>query len=201
MRHVKIQGIARAIYSESLTMLMPQKIFAGRSRSTSLDTLFSEIENRKKCEEHYYSPGRSVCGFTLPSWQRDLVWTHEQSVRFIESAWLGLHLGEWISTEHDWDESNRPLALSGMLIDGQQRFHALESYWNNKFSVFGHKWADLGDIEKKRFLRRPFTSTEVEISNEASMRQLYDRMNFGGTAHLESERAVPLVVHTRLKNF
>lgn len=181
-------------------MLMPEKIFHGSARSTSLDTLFMEIQKRKQCEEHYYAPGRSVCGFTLPSWQRDLKWTEEQSIRFIESAWLGLHLGEWVSTKLDWDENNKPNPLSGMLIDGQQRFHALESYWKDAFPVFGHKWSEIGPVEKRRFLRRSFSSTEVDIHDEPVLRQLYDRMNFGGTAHVESERAVPLAPTARMRN-
>lgn len=172
-------------------MKMPEQIFSGRSRSSSIDTVYSEMKKRATEDQRFYAPGRQVCGFTLASFQRDLKWDVNQSVKFIESAWLGLHLGEWVVNAQEWegvDGTAHP--LSGILIDGQQRFHALELYWKDSFPVFGHKWSDLDIVEQRRFLRRPFGSTEVAIFDEDVLKELSDRLNYGGTPHLESERAV-----------
>ena len=170
---------------------MPERIFAGVTRHTSLDTLFNERRKRAITDDSYYAPGRHVCGYTLPSWQRGLKWSTEQCIRFIESAWLGLHLGTWVSNAMDWaSDDARAHSLSGILIDGQQRFHALDQYWADAFPVFGHIWSELDKVEQRRFLSRPFASTEVAIWDDRPLRELYDRLNFGGTAHEDSERAV-----------
>lgn len=173
-------------------MAIPQKLFFGQSRCTSLDTLFLEKEKRLKSQhgDNYYPSGRVVCGYTLPSWQRELTWSTEQKIRFIESAFLGFYLGQWVYNSFDWSDDNCALPFSGILIDGQQRFNALEEYWNDKFKVFDLFWSDLEKHEKIRFLRTQFASTEVSINDEGALREMYDRLNFGGTPHLPTERAV-----------
>lgn len=172
-------------------MKMPPALFSGHSRSTSIDSLYSDMKKRQVEDPKYFAPGRHVCGQSLPVWQRELTWTESQSVRFVESAWLGLHLGEWVCNAFDWsgpDAQAHP--LSGILIDGQQRLHAFELYFHDAFAVFGHKWSELDVVEQRRFLRKPFPSSEVTIWDDLVLRELYDRLNFGGTPHLESERAV-----------
>jgi hypothetical protein len=181
-------------------MKMPERMFSGRSRSTSLDTVYSEMKNRKTEDPKFYAPGRQVCGFTLAPCQRELKWDEAQSIRFIESAWLGLHLGEWIVNAQEWDgPDGQAHPLSGVLIDGQQRLHALELYWEDAFPVFGHKWSALDQVEQRRFLRRGFSSAEVSIWDDQVMRELSDRLNFGGTPHLESERAVQPGTPTKIR--
>lgn len=169
--------------------LMPTRLLQGHARSTSIDTVFCERRMRLEREAEYYPPGRQVCGYTLPSWQRDIKWSEDQCVRFVESAWLGLHLGTWVSNAMDWSKDGAH-PLSGVLVDGQQRFFALDQYWNDAFPVFGHRWSDLPVIERRRFLSTPFASTELEVWDERILREIYDRLNFGGTPHLETERAI-----------
>ena len=38
---------------------------------------------------------REVMGFFLPPWQRGLVWSEQQSIKFIESLWYGLSVGTY----------------------------------------------------------------------------------------------------------
>lgn len=173
-------------------MIELKKIFSGQARSSSLETVFLEKEKRSQAKEgpHYYPEGRVVCGYSLPIWQRDLTWNESQKIRFIESAYLGFHLGHWVFNSFDWDDNNRALPFSGILIDGQQRLNALEEYWDNKFPVAGLYWSDVEKRDKTRFLRTGFASTEVTINDESALMEMYDRLNFGGTPHLESERAI-----------
>lgn len=134
---------------------------------------------------------RYVCGFPLPSFQRPLRWTQEQKIAFIESAWLGLPLGTYTHHAMNWSGGNGEAdKYSGWLIDGQQRLSAIESYWNDEFRVFGLLWSELNRQEVRRFESVKFTHYETALWDENQIRDLYDRLAFGGTAHQESERAV-----------
>lgn len=133
---------------------------------------------------------RYVCGFPVPAFQRGLVWTQEQNVAFIESAWLGIPLGTYNTHAMDW-EGNEAEAkhFSGWLIDGQQRLTAIEGYWNDKFKVFGLLWSELTVQEKRRFTSIKFSYFESSLWDEALIRDLYNRMAFGGTPHKIEEMA------------
>lgn len=42
---------------------------------------------------------------------------------------------------------------------------------------------------RRRFYRLSFPSIEVSASDEATLREIYDRLNFGGTPHTDEQRA------------
>lgn len=128
-------------------------------------------------------------GLPLPPWQRGLVWSTTQQQRFIESAWLGLHLGMVVVNGVRHSKRGTLHPLSGLLLDGQQRLAAIEAYLDSRFAVSGHYWHQLAAHERARFARTPFTRCEVSVWDEARLRDLYDRMNFGGTAHTPDQRA------------
>src|SRR5690349_10331461 len=65
---------------------------------------------------------RTVMGYCLPTWQRGLVWSRAQQIAFIESAWRGLSLGTYTYNQ----AYGSP--LDNLLIDGQQRMHAIQCY-------------------------------------------------------------------------
>jgi hypothetical protein len=133
---------------------------------------------------------RYACGFPLPSFQRPSRWTREQKIAFIESAWLGLPLGTYTLHAMDWTGDNgEALKFSGWAIDGQQRLSTIESYWNDEFPVFGLLWSELNIVEMRRFEKIKFCHYIPELWDENLIRDLYDRLAFGGTPHLESERA------------
>lgn len=120
-----------------------------------------------------------VMGFKLPPFQRPAVWSEAQQIRFLESAWLGFSLGEVVITQTSDKE------LDGLLIDGQQRLTALRDYLADAFPVFGLRWSELDEQDRRQF------SMTVAIGvvwlsrdlNWGMLRELYIRMNYGGTAH------------------
>lgn len=121
----------------------------------------------------------SLFGFRLPPFQRPEVWTQEQKVRFIESAWLGFSLGEIVITQTHEKE------FDALVIDGQQRLTAIRDYMADQFSVFGAKWSEVDKIDQRR-LTLSTTIGIVWLSRNLtweSLRELYIRMNYGGTAH------------------
>jgi len=170
---------------------MPLPVLQPRTFDATLGELldFAALERRWRTADHPAT--RYVMGMPLPPWQRGLVWNEQQQRRFIESAWLGMHLGMVVinGRRHTADDGLHP--LSGLLLDGQQRLAAIDAYVRSRFAVSGHYWRDLAPHERARFARTPFTRCEVSLWDEARLRDLYDRMNFGGTPHAPHERARP----------
>lgn len=126
----------------------------------------------------------TVMGYIVPLWQRPLVWTSEQNIKLIESMWLGLPIGTY-TFNRKWGSK-----FDNLLIDGQQRMNAIQCYLSDEFSVFGYKWSETTKVDK-RFFRSGvrFASYITETNDEEYLKGYYNMMNFGGTAHKESERA------------
>ena len=135
--------------------------------------------------------GTPFFGLQLPSFQRPLVWTEAQSVRFIESAYMGFELGTYVVNSVLSVTMNMDVAAKydGLLIDGQQRINAIRGYVNNEFKVFGYLWSELDPGDQMRFRRVVFSRGEITTTDDAVLRELYNRLNFGGTAHTEDQRA------------
>ena len=150
---------------------------------------FLEIKKEGKLQLVTDDTGRFVCGFPVPDFQRPLVWTLEQEILFIESAWLGLPLGSFTIHTMNWGDGGVAHKFSGWVIDGQQRLHTIERYWSNEFKVFGLYWSELNRVEKRRFESIKFTHTESDLWDEAKIRDLYNRLALGGTPHTEDQRA------------
>lgn len=146
--------------------------------------------------------GPWLMGHRLPPFQRPPVWTREQSVRFLESAWMGLHLGTYVVNRCEkWmlvdGKPFKPHKTDLWLIDGQQRLRALDAYLSDEWPVFGYRWSELRRFEQRRFESVPFAQSTTHEDDEGVLRELYDRLNFGGTPHEESQRAHALAATAR----
>lgn len=164
---------------------MPKPIYLGKSLSTTIGSLIYQEQDGE--------PGadpdlRRVMGFVLPAWQRGSVWSIDQQIRFIESAWAGMPLGTY--TVNRPEDLNHP--LSGYLLDGQQRVTAISEWLSDGFRVHGALWSEVSEDLKRRFKVTKFSSFETDFVNEHDAMVYYDLFNFGGTPHQENERAVPL---------
>ena len=173
------------------TYLMPQPLLRATSMNFTLDHIEHSTDSRKEKVYWGEDDGPWLCGFRLPPFQRPAVWSCAQQVRFLESAWLGLHLGTYVVNRVDrWDHRlDKPHHMDLWLIDGQQRLRALSAYWQDEFPIFGHVWSALDKAERRRFGSYTFTQSVVHVEDEALARELYNRMNFGGTPHVEGQRA------------
>jgi hypothetical protein len=172
--------------------MIPEILLRCNTLNMSLDELLHKFENGYKYEA-LHAPSNWLLGFRIPPFQRALVWTIEQKVRFVESAWLGLHLGTYIVNSVDKfnKKTEKYHFADRYLIDGQQRLNALYCYWQNEFPVFGEYWNETSQdvVVKRRFGHIIFARSVTNIEDEATLRELYNRLNFGGTAHTEDERA------------
>ena len=142
---------------------------------------------------------RFIMGFPLPEWQRPLVWSREQQVRFIESLWAGVDVGSYMVNEtYDFmktDGKEHYTPFSEILLDGQQRLASIEAYVLNEFGVpdidgAPRFWSDLPRVERRRFGSIQFARANIKSNDEDELRLAYDLRSFGGTAHTEDQRAV-----------
>lgn len=142
---------------------------------------------------------RFVMGYPLPAWQRPLVWTDGQKVRFIQSLWAGVDVGSYMVNDvYEFVNLGRAgthyREFSEVLLDGQQRLSALEDYLYNRFAVpdaagVPRYWKDLPRIERRRFGSLHFAKATVKSWDERYLRKAYDLRSFGGTPHTEDQRA------------
>lgn len=173
-----------------MTVTMPRELLIGSVATMPLATHRGHgemyAETQAKPNPYYLPGGEIVLGYRIPEWQRPAVWNQAQQIRFIESAWLGFSLGQIVVTQ--LSEARHP--LDNLLIDGQQRMRALAAYWADEFAVFGARWSEVEQLDRRRF---DFSGPTMGVMflkrnvSEDQLRELYIRMNFGGTAHTESD--------------
>lgn len=174
-----------------MTITMPTPVLqAAPTRRSVIEFLEFEEQARRDVQAGHLTPGTYVLGFRLPDWQRPAVWTTPQQQRFIESAWLGLHLGAVVVTRRNSLHLSRLDPLDLLLIDGQQRLRALARYLSGDLRVFGATWADLSPADHQRFLGETtlgFVQLDTTYT-ESKLKDLYVRMNYGGTPHAPEHR-------------
>ena len=131
--------------------------------------------------------GQRVLGsFIIPDFQRQEVWTLAQKVRLIESVWMGLPIGSYVVNEtNDWTSSSKNANL--WLIDGQQRWAALIGYVKDEFPVDGRLFSELSRRDHRCFDDVVFPCYRTRFEDVATLRDLYERLAYGGTAHEPSE--------------
>ena len=186
-------------------MALPKRLEIGQLYQTPLFQLhntFERYEVKGEPDAHLMDKGPTVCGYVIPPFQRDFVWTQSQMVRFVESAFYGLPLGTFtfnttlgVKTNKRVDEDGKTyFAGNRWLLDGQQRLTTLHKFFSNEFAVFNYYWSDLRADDKMGLLMHsPFPSYETKIADELECRTLYDILAFGGTPHEPEQRAVPVL--------
>jgi uncharacterized protein with ParB-like and HNH nuclease domain len=156
--------------------MIPPRINLGENWNSQLSALFyNNIE--------YGHLPNTILGYKIPYFQRPLVWTQEQKIKLIESLWVGIPIGTFTINESSKNEE-----LNNILIDGQQRINAISEYINDKFPVYGKLYSEAKDSHRRfntcTFPRYVTNSDDIEY-----LKNYYNLMNFGGTAHKEGERA------------
>ena len=156
--------------------LMPPRHDLGRDYMFSVGELLHQFQNHP-------DPNR-IMGYKIPYWQRSLVWTDDQNVRFLESLWTQIPVGTYT-----FNRSHKHEEFDDVLIDGQQRLHALQLYIQNQFPVFGYHYAQVTNVDRRFFKSNPFGCYISEHTSEKGMVDHYNILNFSGTHHKECEYA------------
>ena len=163
---------------------IPDPILRGSRREFDIEYLF-----RTPAVQATQPHERLLLCWVLPAWQRPEVWDEARKRRFIEGIFLGLGTGYYVVHQPDWDESGaRPMA--GWLIDGQQRLGALRDFVCHGLPIFDDvRWDDLSAAQRRRFMSTNFPCIELAYQDdEHRLREIYDRLNFGGVAHSQADR-------------
>lgn len=167
--------------AEEATRRMPPRLNLGRQYASVMSGPMLNWRNAVPSPHGL----RSVMGYYLPTWQRGLVWTEAQKIAFIESAWRGISLGTFT-----YNQAPEGSPFDNLLIDGQQRLYAVQCYLNDDFPVFGWHWSEVTIVDRRMWeMTTIFGSYVTETEDEDYLRGYYNLMNFGGTAHRETDRA------------
>lgn len=123
----------------------------------------------------------------IPDYQRDMVWTPKQQSRFIESILIKLPVPFIFAA--DVGQGDREGALE--IIDGSQRIRTLDNFVSDKLQLVGLKkltdavgmrFSDLSKPRQMRFKRTTVRVIELtEKADEDARREMFDRLNSGGT--------------------
>ncbi|MCV9964595.1 DUF262 domain-containing protein [Pararhizobium sp. BT-229] len=145
-----------------------------------------------------YSIDRNwLMGHAIPPFQRPVVWDEDRMIAFLETlvqkgdpGTYTYHTSDRTVVSEDGQE-HYPRDM--WLLDGQQRLTALDRFFDDTFPVFGLYWSEVDETRKRGFLMGTgFAAYEVRNKSELELRELYDLKNFGGIAHEEHQRAIPL---------
>lgn len=171
---------------EEMPFRLPKPVIHFVSTSTTISALVTDSGYGK---EAYPWTDRMVGRFPLPAWQRQLVWSVDQKRSFIESVFQGYDIGSVMINSYEDIGNGITRPMSDILIDGQQRVSALLSFMNNEFDYAGYFWKDLNRREKRRFLEREMGKRITECYEEDLLKLTYNRLNFSGVRHEQSEMA------------
>lgn len=163
-------------FSGDETRKIHRSWFAASTRQTTMAILRSGSQERDQPIE----PGDRALGwFVLPPFQRPPVWTQAQQIRFVESCWLGLPIGVVI-----YNRTRYGSRFDNWLLDGQQRVTALLAYMADAFPVMGYRFSELSKVDHRYWdMGTSFPMAETCIEDEAQLREVYDRLAYGGTPH------------------
>ena len=159
--------------------------------SKSSPTTIGEIlfYSNKLDKSEYPWAERFIGPYPVPAWQRPLCWTQEQSTQLIESILSGYDIGTYIV--NDWEMTgDKKNLLSDICIDGQQRINAIVQYSQNRFRVHGRLYSELSVGDQRRFAKTIFSKAIYTSFDEQKLKSIYNRLNFSGTNHTESQRAI-----------
>lgn len=157
---------------------IPSTWFRAKAMSTTMS--FLEVNEHTRRIAPLTEGERELGWFVLPPFQRPPVWTREQQTRFLESVWMGLPIGVFVYNRPERHDS----PYDCWLLDGQQRVTSVIDYMNDAFPVFGHLFSELTVVDRRMWsMSVSFPCLETQIDNEAELREVYDRLAYGGTPH------------------
>jgi hypothetical protein len=123
---------------------------------------------------------RKIGEWIIPDFQRELVWTVEQKIAFMESLILNLPVGEYALHELPFKKGHNGYEV----LDGQQRWSAIFGYVDDEFPVFGYKYSELNEITQRCFKQLAFPLRMIRGLTYEQRLDVYNRLAYGGTPHV-----------------
>lgn len=129
----------------------------------------------------------------IPDYQREFIWTAKQQSRFIESIMIHLPVPYMFMA----DVAKGPRTGNLEIIDGSQRIRTLVAFVENKLVLDGltklplangFKFSDFSKPRQIRFKRQTVRVIELtEKADEEARREMFDRLNSGGSKLVSME--------------
>ena len=123
----------------------------------------------------------------IPDYQREFIWTAIQQSKFIESIMIHLPVPYMFMA----DVAEGPRTGNLEVIDGSQRIRTLVNFLEDKLTLVGlnkltlangYKFSDFSKPRQTRFKRQTVRVIELtEKADEDARREMFDRLNSGGT--------------------
>lgn len=167
-------------------------------RATIVDKQIEELQKITDYEIKEWPIGVLVEKFTngretdesevfIPDYQREMVWTPRQQSRFIESILIKLPVPFIFAADVGHGDREGNLEI----IDGSQRIRTLDNFLSNRLVLVGLKkltdaigmrFTDFSKPRQMRFKRTTVRVIELtEKADEDARREMFDRLNSGGT--------------------
>lgn len=125
-----------------------------------------------------------------PDYQRDYVWTPQDKVSFMESAFAGRDIGKFVFVDYRWPRNRQEI------VDGKQRLTTAAEYFRSMFPVHGYYYRDLGRLDRARLASRTAQVAEIDgdRATKAEILSHFLNINAAGVpqteAHLAKARAL-----------
>lgn len=128
----------------------------------------------------------------MPDYQREYKWSLKQQSEFIESVMIDLPIPYIYVADVQTGENEGRMEI----IDGSQRIRTLSRFLNNLFSLEeltlvpelnGFRFKDFKGARQLRFKRKTIRFIELLDVDEEARRQIFYRLNSGGTKLEEME--------------
>lgn len=123
----------------------------------------------------------------IPDYQREFIWDEKQQARFIESLLLNLPVPYLFVADTGHGKYEGRLEI----VDGSQRIRTLVEFLENRLLLQslkklplanGFYFKDLSKPRQLRFKRKTLRMIELtEQADEEARREIFDRLNSGGT--------------------
>jgi uncharacterized protein with ParB-like and HNH nuclease domain len=133
----------------------------------------------------------------IPEYQREFVWSKKQQSRFIESIMINLPI-PYLFVADISEEENEEFAGRLEIVDGAQRTQTLVAFLHDELklqdlekldTLNNFYFSDLSNPRKLRFRRKTIRMIELtEQADEESRRDLFERINTGGTKLTDQEQ-------------
>lgn len=123
----------------------------------------------------------------IPDYQREFIWSKQQQSRFIESILLNLPIPYlFVADVHEGAREGRL-----EIVDGSQRIRTLVAFMQDKLRLGGlvkldkangFFFSEMSVPRQMRFKRKTLRTIELtESTDEEARREIFDRLNSGGT--------------------
>lgn len=129
----------------------------------------------------------------IPDYQREFIWTEKQQSKFIESLLLNLPIPYlFVADTNQFNDGRLEI------VDGSQRIRTLDNFISGSLTLIGLEklpaannltYNDFPQSRQLRFGRKTLRMIELtEYADEEARREIFDRLNSGGTALNPMER-------------